>query len=80
MKTILLIGVILFIGACSPESSTSSTEKKTIIVNGAKYTLIRKSSNHDEVVSNVELWEKEGVTNRYYTPSLTGRDMLPILK
>lgn len=49
-------------------------------VNGQKYKLIRKSTTNSDGSVNVELWQKNGVTNYYYTPSLTGNDMIPIMR
>jgi len=79
MKKLLIVS-LLFLTSCSVEFKASFSSKKTKEIDGVKYTLVRNMSQESEYISNIELWEKEGDTNRYYTPSLTGNYMVPIMR
>ena len=59
---------------------TGCSNKKTINVNGQTYTLIRAGKTNVNGINDLELWERKGVTNRYYTPSLDGKSMHSIMK
>lgn len=51
-----------------------------LLVNGKKYKLVKEGYISNEGVVFVPLYELEGVTNYYYTPSLSGKDMVTILR
>jgi hypothetical protein len=70
-KILLLITAALLFG-CSNE--------KTINIDGHTYTLIRAGQTNANGINDIELWERKGVTNRYYTPSLDGKSMHSIMK
>lgn len=55
-------------------------KKTTVVVNDKTYTFVRKSHLYSNGVMDVELWSRKGVTNFYYTPSLTKLDMIPLMK
>lgn len=78
MKTKLSISLftIISIILCI---SCSIKNYNTRIVNGVKYKLISPAKTNDNGIIDNELWQKEGVTNVYYTPSLSGSSMLPIM-
>jgi hypothetical protein len=78
-KLVLILAAVI-LTSCSVEFKTSFSSKKTKEIDGVKYTLVRNASQESEYISNIELWEKEGDTNRYYTPSLTGNYMVPIMR
>ena len=59
--------------------SCSIKNYNTRIVDGVKYKLVSPAKTNDNGIIDNELWQKEGVTNRYYTPSLSGNSMLPIM-
>lgn len=71
MKKLLLCISIFFIG-CSVN--------KSITVSGQKYILIKPGKINPNGINDVPLYEKVGVTSRYYTPSLDGKSMVPIMK
>ena len=73
IKSILSAALIVMTGCRSENSITKN-------INGSKYTLVRSQKNNENGIIDVELWIKDGVTNRYYTPSLSGFDMIPIAK
>lgn len=79
MKKLLIVS-LLFLTSCSVEFKASFSSEKTKTIDGVKYTLVRKASTDSEYISNIELWEKAGDTNRYYTPSLSGTYMVPIAR
>lgn len=70
-KFIILITIALLFGC---------TNKKTIKVDGYTYTLISAAYTNSNGISYIELWERKGVTNRYYTPSIDGKFMNSIMK
>lgn len=70
--TILFLLIAALITGCS--------NKKTINVNGQTYTLIRVGKINANGINDLELWQLKGITNRYYTPSLDGKDMYLIMK
>lgn len=73
MKTkILLLITLVFLFGCS--------NKKTIKIDGYTYTLIREGQTNANGMNDIELWERKGVTNRYYTPSIDGKSMHAIIK
>jgi len=58
----------------------SCTNKKTIIVDGHTYIQLSTSKTNDNGTIDVELWQRYEVTNKYYTLSLDGKSMVPIMK
>lgn len=70
--TTLFLLIAFLIAGCS--------YKKTINVNGQTYTLIRAGKTNVNGINDLELWERKGVTNRYYTPSLDSKSMHSIMK
>lgn len=73
MKTkILLLITIVFLSGCA--------NKKTISIDGQTYTFVSAGKTNANGINEVELWERKGVTNRYYTPSLDGKRMHSIMK
>lgn len=74
----LFVAIIGFVVAgCA---SKSSVNEKFITVDGYKYKLIRVSKPLESFISDAELWERVGVTDRYYTPSADGKTMIFISK
>jgi len=70
-KILLLITMALLFGCAN---------KKTINIDGHTYTLVRAGQTNANGINDVELWERKGVTNRYYTPSIDGKSMHSIMK
>lgn len=70
-KYILLLTIVLLTG-CGVEHY--------LLKNGKKYKLVREGYTNSEGVVFVPLYEIKGVTNYYYTPSLSGNDMVTILR
>lgn len=71
ITTLFLLIVALIVG-CS--------NKKTINIDGNTYTLIQAGKTNVNGINDVELWERKGVTNKYYTPSIDGKSMHSIMK
>jgi hypothetical protein len=69
---ILLLITMAFLFGCN--------NKKIISIDGHTYTLIRAGQTNANGINDIELWERKGVTNRYYTPSIDGKFMHPIMK
>ena len=69
---ILLLITMAFLFGCN--------NKKTINIDGHTYTLIRAGQTNANGINDIELWERKGVTNRYYTPSVDGKFMHSIMK
>lgn len=68
-----LFGLLLL--GCNPKveppvSTPISTERIVTDGLGQKYRLIQPSKQLENGVVVIELWEKIGVTNRWYTPTL----------
>lgn len=59
---------------------TSCTNKKTIIIDGHTYIQLSAGKTNDNGINDVELWQRIGITNKYYTPSIDGKFMMPIMK
>ena len=78
MKTLFTIICLLFILTGCENSKIEN--KKTIVVDNQTYILVRPAYINDNGINDAELWEKVGVTNRYYTPSLDGKMMLPLMR
>lgn len=79
--SILGLFLILFvIVGCSQPNKSPTTSKRSVVVNGSKYIFVKGATTNKNGVVDVELWEKEGITNKYYTPSLDGNFMNPILR
>lgn len=68
---LLCLGSMLFFGCSKPE---------TKVVNRVEYQLYRKESVDKNGIVNVALYIKKGDTNKFYTPSLIGNDMIPLMK
>lgn len=73
IKSILSATLIVMTGCRSEDPITKN-------INGSKYTLVRSQKTNENGIIDVELWIKDGATNRYYTPSLSGFNMIPITK
>ena len=73
MQKLFIFLLICLAGCSEPQTK----QEKTLIVNGITYTLVRESSTNNGIV-DAALYKKEG-TQKLYTPSLTGRDMIPFL-
>jgi hypothetical protein len=71
ITTLFLLIAALIVG-CS--------NKKTINIDGNTYTLIQAGKTNVNGINDVELWERKGVTNKYYTPSIDGKSMHSIMK
>lgn len=69
MKFLILVGLLCLLVSCAPKPVT-------VTVDGDLYTRVSPATN-----GFVELWEKKGDTNRWYTPSLTSlvNTNLPLL-
>jgi hypothetical protein len=72
LKTFQLIILSLIITSCA--------NKKTIILDGHTYTQIRVGKTNDNGIIDIELWQRNEITNKYYTPSLNKKYMVPITK
>lgn len=79
MRIISLFLVILNL-LCSGCADKKVINGKCITVDGYKYKLIRVGKPLENYISDAELWERVGVTNRYYTPSADGKTMISIAK
>lgn len=78
MKRLLIFTCVLFVLVGCENSKIEN--KKTIAVDGHSYVFIRAAHTNDNGLVDAELWERVGVTNRYYTPSLDGKSMMPLMR
>jgi len=67
----ILIFSVLLVGCGDPYN---------IHINGEDYKLVRKGHVDKDGKRNIPLYEKRGNTNNYYTPSLSGDQMISIMK
>ena len=51
-----------------------------VVIDGHQYILIKPGKHNSDGTSDVPLYQRIGDTNRWYTPSLTGRNMVSIMK
>lgn len=54
--------------------------KPTVTIEGHHYVLVRQAHTNANGVVDAELYERLGETNHYYTPSLTGSSMMPLMR
>ncbi len=93
MKTILftlLFSAFVLVGCNNSSNNTVNQgenqsplkveQKVTLVVNGVTYTLVRPEKKLANGIIEPALYEKEGNTTYYYTPSVTGRDMVSVLR
>lgn len=73
MKNLFYVFILCVLLGCTEN-------KKTIIIDNKTYTFIRAAHTNDNGLVDCELWERNGDTNRYYTPSLDGRSMMPLMR
>lgn len=72
MKKIFLLCTVLFLFGCK--------HNKTITISGQKYILISPGKTNSNGINDIPLYEKIGVSSSYYTPSIDGKSMVPIMK
>ena len=64
----------------APNKQINAPANKFIVVNGEKYFLVKEEKKLGNGKSEVALYKKEGVTDRYYTPSHSGNLMVSVAK
>ena len=67
----IVVSIIVLVGC---------TSNKVLTIDGAKYTLVRHSHTNSNGIVDAALYEKEGVSDKYYTPSITGTYMITLAK
>jgi hypothetical protein len=81
-KFIILILTVLtiFSTACDKKSTVIKSSDYNIVVDGARYRLIKESTIDSEGRQFVAIYEKEGETRCYYTWNITRKSMITLSK
>ncbi len=72
ITTLFFLMIVILFAGCG--------HKKTINVDGQTYTLISAGKTNVNGINTIELWERKGITDKYYTPSLDHKHMQSIMK